>query len=404
MKTFKYQARTESGSSIDGITEANTQEEAVSVLKDSGLIVESIEKTGGDHDIDLRLGGQKTKEKSLAIMCNQFAIILQAGMPIVRTLQLVANQTEDKTLKKILDDVADDVSAGYSLADSFTKHGSGLPTTFVETVRAGETSGNLDVMFRRLSEYYEKSSKTKSKVKNSMIYPCFVIGVAVVVIVIIMVFAVPVFSSTFASMGIQLPWITQFMIDSSAFWVHDWWIVAIVVLALVIAVKFAKKNENFRLKWSRIGVRVPVVGRINLMNAASQYAGTMGVMMEAGLTVVNAVGVAAKSMSNYWMSHALASTRVDLEAGKPLAMCLAKTEVFPELVVEMTAVGEQTGSLEHTLSVLSEYYDNEVEASSTRALSILEPMIIVILAVVVCGILLAVYLPVFSLYGGMGSV
>ncbi len=401
MKTFKYTARSEAGSSIEGVAEANTQEEAVASLKEGGLIVESIEPTSGEHDIDLRLGGKKTKDKSLGIMCNQFAIILQAGMPIVRTLQLVSDQTEDKTLKSILKNVADDISAGYSLADSFKKHGSGLPTTFIESVRAGEESGNLDIVFRRLSDYYEKLSQTKSKVKSSMIYPCFVMGVAVVVIIIIMVFAVPTFETTFVGMGVTLPWITQFMIDSSNFWSNNILIIVGVVVLLVIAVKLAKRNEEFRLKWSRIGVRIPIIGRINLMNAASQYSGTMGVMMEAGLSVVKSVEVTAKSMSNFYMAHSLASAQADLEAGKPLATCMGKTEAFPELVVEMTGVGEQTGSLEHTLSVLSEYYDNEVETSSARALSILEPVIIVILAVIVCAILLAVYLPVFDLYGAM---
>ena len=403
MKTFNYKARTEAGGAVTGVAEANTRDEAILNLKDAGLIVESIAEAGGEHDIDLRLGGRKTKEKSLAIMCNQFAIILTAGMPIVRTLQLVANQTEDKSLKVILNDVADEVSAGYSLADSFAKHGTGLPTTFIETVRAGEASGSLDVVFRRLSEFYEKSSKTKSKVKSAMIYPSFVIGIAIVVIAIIMLFAVPTFTSTFASMGVQLPWITQFMIDSSAFWTHNILFIIGLVIVLIIAVKVAKRNDEFRLKWSRIGVRLPVLGRISLMNAASQYSGTMGVMMEAGLSVINAVSVTARSMSNYYMGHELASTQADLESGKPLATCLAKIGIFPELVTEMTGVGEQTGSLEHTLSVLSEYYDNEVETASARALSILEPLIIVILAVIVCGILLAVYLPMFSLYGSFGS-
>jgi type IV pilus assembly protein PilC len=403
MKTFNYKVRSESGAAIDGVAEANTLEEAVVALKDAGFIVETIEETSSNRDIDLRLGGRKAKENSLAIMCNQFAIILTAGMPIVRTLQLVANQTEDKTLKKILNDVADDISAGYSLADSFAKHGEGLPTTFIETVRAGENSGNLDTVFRRLSDFYEKSSKTKSKAKSAMIYPSFVIGIAIIVIAIIMLFAVPTFTTTFASMGVQLPWITQFMIDSSHWWTNNILIVIGVIIVAIIAVKFAKKNDDFRMKWSSIGVKIPVIGRINLMNAASQYSGTMGVMMEAGLSVINAVGVTARSMSNYYMGHELASMQFDLESGKPLATCLAKIDVFPELVTEMTGVGEQTGSLEHTLGVLSEYYDNEVETASSRALSILEPLIIVILAVVVCGILLAVYLPMFSLYGSFGQ-
>lgn len=403
MKTYKYTARTAASTEVDGIIEAATVDEAVGKLKEGGMIVERIEESGGEHDIDLRMGGRKTKENALAIMCNQFAIILQAGMPIVRTLQLVSDQTQDKTLKKILGDVADDVSAGYGLADSFAKHGEGLPTTFVETVRAGEDSGNLDVVFRRMSDYYEKTSKTKSKVKSSMVYPGFVVGVAIVVIAVINIFAIPTFKTTFVSMNIEMPAITQFMIAGSDFWANNTLWVILVILALIIAVKFAKKNEDFHLKWSRLGVRLPIVGHIARMNAASQYSGTMSVMMGAGLSVVASVEVTAKSIDNYWVAQQLESTLPDLEAGKTLAAALGKTEAFPELVTEMTGVGEQTGSLEHTLGVLSEYYDNEVEVATARTLSILEPVIIIVLAVVVCVILLAVYLPVFSLYGGMGS-
>lgn len=401
MKAFKYKARTESGSSVEGVVEANTREEAVSNLKESGLIVESAEEEGGSRNFDFRFGSKKVNEKALAIMCNQFAIILQAGLPIVRAMQLVAGQTEDKTLKGILSAVADDISAGYNLADSFQKQGPELPTTFIETVHAGEASGDLDVVFRRLSTYYEKTSKTKSKVKSAMIYPSFVLVVAFVVIAVIMMFAVPSFKTTFSSMGVELPWITQFMIDASTFWTNYFLVIAALIVALFIAVKLAKKNDAFRLKWSRLGVKLPILGRITLMSAASQYAGTMSVMIEAGLSVVKAVDVTARSMSNYWMSQQLSSTQVDLEAGKPLAVCMGKTEAFPRLVIEMTGVGEQTGSLESTLRVLGEYYDSEVETSSARALSILEPALIVVLAVIVCSVLLAVYLPMFSLYGSL---
>lgn len=404
MKTFKYSARSKSGAGIEGLVEANTEDEAIRHLKDGGFIVEAIESTGDRTSIDLRLVRRRAKEKSLGIVCTQFGIILEAGMPIVRSLELVAHQTEDRVIKDILRDVADDVSAGYGLADSFVKHGRGLPSTLVEGVRAGEESGNLDIVFRRLGNYYEKMSKTRSKVKSSMVYPCFVLVVAVVVIAIIMAFAVPVFKTTFSQMGINLPWITKFVVDSSDFFLGNIAFIIGAIVLMFIAIRVALKNEAFRLRWSRIGVSLPVIGRINLMGSAGQYAGTMGVMLEAGLPVVEAVGVTARSMSNYYMSHALASTQVDLEAGKPLADCLAKTGVFPELVQEMTGVGEQTGSLTRTLSVLASYFDNEAELASSRALSVLEPVVIVLLAVVVCGILLAVYLPIFSLYGNAGSL
>ena len=405
VKTFKYSARRiSSGDVQDGVIEANSQDEAIAQLKEDGLIVSKFEEVQTAHDIDLRIGGRRAKEKSLAIMCNQFAIVLKAGLPIVRTIELVADQTDDKTLKAILTDVADDVAAGYSLADSFEKHGSGLPVTFIETVHAGENSGNLDTVFERLSNYYEKSAKSKGKVKSAMIYPSFVMGVAVIVVAVIMVFAVPTFKSTFESMGADLPLPTKLMISTSDFMTRYFLVIVGVIAAIVVGIKLLKRyNENFRIAWSRLGTRVPVIGKIIVMSASSQYAGTMSIMMTAGLPVVQAVDVAAKTISNYYMAHALASVEPAVESGKPLAESIARTEAFPHLVSEMTGVGEDTGTLESTLEVISEYYDNEVETLTARAIGLLEPITIVILAVIVCVILLAVYLPMFSIYGSYNN-
>ena len=403
MKKFDYTARSDLGNQVNGVVEANTPGEAIRQLRDEGLIIEKIAEAGDTkRDLDLRIGSRKTKEKELSMMCSQFAILLKAGLPITRAILLIADQVPDKTLAKILKDVGDDVSAGYGFASSFEKRGEGLPTTFIESVRAGEHAGSLETVFERLSDYYEKSSKTKSKVKSAMVYPSFVIAIAVIVVAIIMIFAVPVFSSTFEGMGKELPIITQGVVALSRFFTGWWWLLVIIAGCAFIAVKLAKKNERFRLKWSSIGVKLPVIGRINLMSAASEYAGTMSVMMAAGLPIVQAVGVTARSMTNYYMGSSLANTMPELEAGKPLAGALAAEGTLPELAIEMSAVGEQTGALEHTLGVISQYYDVEVETSASRAMSVLEPAIIVVLAVIVFLLLLSVYLPMFSMYGSIG--
>ena len=408
MKTFNYQARSLDGAEINGVVEANTQDEAISLLRDQGLMIRKIDETkDSKRDIDLKMGGRKTKEKTLSVVCGQFAILLKAGLPIVRTLQMVAEQTDDKTLKKIFADTADDVAAGYGLASSLEKHGNRLPTTFIESIRAGEESGSLEVVFSRLKEYYEKTSRTKAKVKSAMIYPTFVMVIAVAVVAIIMIFAVPVFKDTFASLGSDLPAITQFVIDSSNFWTAWWWLIAIVIIAIVMGIKLGKKNEAFRLAWSKLaivlpwGARTPVIGKINLMGAASEYASTMSVMMTAGLPIVRAVEVTSRSMNNYYMSHSLAQTIPGIEAGKTLASCLEQENTLPTLAIEMTAVGEQTGSLESTMEVIGEYFDNEVELATANAMSVLEPCIIVMLAGIVFVLLLSVYLPMFTMYGSM---
>lgn len=405
VKTYKYTARRISSGDVEkGVAEANTRDEAINQLKEDGLIVSKIEELRSAQNVGISFGTKKAKEKALAILCNQFAIVLRAGLPIVRTIELVAEQTEDKVLKSVLADVASDVAAGYGLADSFEKHGDGLPTTFIETVHAGESSGNLDTIFERLSEYYDKSAKSKGKVKSAMIYPSFVMFVAAVVVAIIMVFAVPTFKTTFEGIGADLPLPTRLLIDTSDFMTKYFLLIIAVIVAIVIAIKLGKRyNEGFRLKWSELGTRIPVLGRINVMSSAAQYAGTMSIMMAAGLPVVRAIEVTAKTIPNYYMAHALAGTQPIVESGRPLAESIAKTEAFPDLVCEMTGVGEDTGTLESTLEVVSEYYDNEVETATERAIGLLEPITIVLLAVIVAVILLAVYLPMFSIYGSFNQ-
>ena len=394
------------GEEVSETVEANTREQVVALLKEEGLVVREVTEAGaGEKEIDLSfLGGKKVKEKSLSILCDQLATILESGMPIVRSIELVANQTEDKRLRSILSDTAEDVAAGYSVADSLEKYGEGLPQTMIETVRAGESTGSLDVVFRRLATHYKKLSQTKGKVVSALIYPIFVIVVAIVVVAVIMVVAMPTFKSTYETMGVQLPILTQAMISVSDFLVKFGWLVALVIIAIVVGITLMRsRNEDFRIKWSEMSTHLPVLGRVIVMNGTSQYASTMSMMMSAGLSVVRAVGVTARSIDNYYMAHALSQTQLPLESGRSLTDCVTETEAFPELACAMTGVGEESGALDRTLETIADFYDNEVETATERALSILEPATIVFLGGLVAIIMLAVYLPIFTIETSAGS-
>lgn len=402
MKTFKYVARTLKGDRITGVIEADTQEEAIAELRMQHAVVVSVSEVP-QRGRDFTIGGhRRIKDKTLALMCSQFSIIMGAGLPIVRTVELVAEQTPYRPVKQMLMDVASDISAGYGLADSFVNHGGSLlSSTFVETVRAGERSGSLQEVFQRLNTYYDHTSRAKSKVASAMIYPCFVVAVAIVVIGIIMVYAVPMFKSTFESLGAELPFVTKVMIGSSDFFVSNWAIILAVIVVLVITVRLVRRTDSGANLFARWALGVPLFGRINRMNAATQYAGTMSILLSAGLSVIDSVEITARVIGNRLISSEMAGMLVDLEAGKRLGVTLAKVGEFPDLVVEMTAVGEETGSLEYTLGVIAEYYDNEVSIATQRALSILEPTIIVVLAVFVVMVLFSVYIPLFTMYGAM---
>ena len=404
MKTFAYHARTAAGVEVDGVTSANTVDEAIANLRGNGLVVATI-KEEGDSKGDIRslIGPRKIKDKTLSVLCAQLAIIMQSGLPLPRALRMVADQTTDKALSRIFLDVADDITAGSGLADSFVRYGSNLPATFIETVRAGEESGNLDVVFNNLARYYDKSARASGKVKSAMIYPAFVLGVAVVVVIVIMLFAVPTFKSTFESFGGELPLPTQVMMGVSDFMVAWWPLLLAIVVALFIGFRVALRNERFHMAASRLFLRIPVLGKIAAQGSTAQFSSTMSMMVQAGLPMPKAVDVCSRSIANYSMAAALGPVVGELEAGHSLAGALRRTNAYPDLACEMVEVGEETGSLHNTLSVLSDYYDNETAVATERALSLLEPLTIVVLALIVVMILLAVYLPMFSIYGSFNS-
>jgi type IV pilus assembly protein PilC len=317
-------------------------------------------------------------------------------------VELIAEQTTNRELRGILKSVAGDVSAGFGLAQSFeNKSGGKLPLTFIETVRSGEETGTLDTSFRKLHAYYDKSSKIKGKVKSAMVYPLFTCGVAVVVVAIIMIVAVPTFVSTFASMGITLPLPTKILIAISNFLTKFWPVIIAVIAAAGIAYKLYGRTEKGRINIARGKLRFPVLGRIAVTRNAAQFANTLSTLVAAGLPLVNAVGATGRTLDNHYIAVQIMNIVPKIEEGRSLGSALRTCQYIPGLLKEMTGVGEETGSLENTLDVIGAYYDNETEIKSAKALALMEPIIICILAVVVVFILLSVYLPIFSLYGGI---
>ena len=402
MNTYKYEALSKSGVPITGVVRAMDKTDAVIQIKETCDVVTSLKEIVEEEDILEKLHKVKIKDKDLALLCKQFSIILTAGLPIIKTVELVSGQVEDKDLKKILRAVEDDVKSGYGLADSLALRGAeGLPMTFVETVRAGEQSGALDTTFERLSRFYDKKSKTRGKIVSALTYPAFVMVVAVVVIAIIMIFAVPVFTQTFLDLGIELPLPTRMLISMSNFFSNYTWLICIIALVLFLAYKFYKRTEQGRFNIDKFWLRLPIIGRVSLMNASSQFANTFSTMLSAGLPVIKALTITGKTMSNYYLGSGVMDAVAKVESGFDLGSSIKETHRFPDLLVEMINVGAQSGSIESTLNVVGEYYDNEVDTSTTKAVSMIEPIIICVLAVFVVFVLLAVYLPMFSMYGGM---
>lgn len=402
MITYKYEAISQSGVAITGIIKAIDKSDAIIKLKSECTIVNSLTEIKEKPSLFGRKGKTNIKDKSLSLMCRQFSIILSAGIPIMRSVELVANQMNDRGMKRLLNSVSEDVAAGMSMSDSFNLRGPDLPPTLIETLKAGEASGALEETFMKLSEFYSKKSKVKSKVISALTYPAFVIGVAVIVIGIIMVFAVPTFARVFEGMGIELPLATRIIIGLSEFFANWFWLVLLILLVLIVGLRFYTKSASGGVKMAKFMLKLPLVGKIQLMNASSQFANTLATLLTAGLPAAHALGITGKTLSNKFLSLSVMESLEDVEAGYRIGTSLERRKAFPDLLVEMTGVGEESGSMETTLEVIGDYYDNEVEVTTNRAISLLEPIIICVLAIFVIIVLLSVYLPMFSLYDSIG--
>lgn len=403
MLTYKYKALSKDGAKVSGVVEAMDEYGAVEKIKASCPVVLSIDqvKAGGIYDILNKEIGHKMDTKALSVMCSQFSIILSSGVSIANCAKMIADQTRDKKLKKMLLESAADISQGSTVATAFEKNCPDLPVTFVETIRAGELSGTLEESFKTLEVYYEKSYKVQEKMKSAMNYPIFVVCVAVVVLIVVMVKVIPTISSTFADLGGELPMMTQIMISMSNFFAKYWILMVLVVLILIIVIKWYHHTEKGRLHWSRLLLKMPIIGNINTLHGCEQFADTMSALLKAGLTVGDALRVTAKVMDNYAMGLEVGAMVEKVETGQSLKDILKKTQYFPDVLTQMSGVGEETGELISTLSTIGSYYTNEYDHAVAMALARLEPTMLVVLALFAGFIVISIYLPMFTMYNLM---
>lgn len=402
MPTYKYEGAYLNGEKVSGVVEAVSQTDAVNQIRQTCEIVLSIKEVPKSLVRDPMSKLQKIGAKSLSLTCQQFAIILKAGLPLVQTVDMVAEQCQDKSLTALLKQVSEDVSNGWSLSYSFQERGARvLPVTFRETVRAGEESGDLQAAFQRMADYFERMNKTHESVVSALTYPMFVIIVAAVVVTVIMLYAVPTFVGIFEGMSMDLPWPTRVLIGMSNFFQKYILVMILLVILVVFLVRLYAATEKGGPQLARLQLGIPILGSVVRMSNASQFAHTMSMLLTAGMPILQAIEVSGRTMSNQCMAQEILGTLPGVEGGRPFGECLNYTKEIPPMLVEMTAMGEATGAMESTLEVMADYFDNETDLKTKRAISLLEPTIIVVLAVLVVLILFAVYLPMFSMYGNM---
>ena len=348
------------------------------------------------------IGGTKLDMKAFTLMCNQMSIILRAGIPISRTVHLIADKTTDKVLKKILGQVASDVESGRSISASFEERGGKLlPPTFIETIRAGEESGSLDTAFASMSTHLDKQTKMKSKVKSALSYPIFVLIIAIAVVAVLMIKVVPTFTAIFAEYGAELPAITKSLIAISNFFTKYWMVLLGIGIAIFLFIKIYGNTEEGRLNLAKAQLKLPVLGNIAELSSASEFANSMATMLGAGLPMTKAISITAKVIENYFISQEVGKYAGKIEEGHSLGASMRESGVMPDILTDMVAVGEETGEMESTLNTIAEYYDVELENAINSAIAKLEPTLLVVMAVIAGYIVIAIYMSIFSMYSVM---
>ncbi len=359
-------------------------------------------KGKGEGLLNQDIGGTRLDMKAFTLMCSQFSIILRAGIPIARTVHLIADKVTDKNLKRILKEVAEDVEAGRSISASFEDRGGKLlPATFVDTIRAGEESGSIETAFETVYRHLDKQTKMAARVRSALSYPLFVLVIAIAVVIVLMVKVVPTFTAIFDSYDAKLPGVTLALIAISDFFRKYWMIILGIGIVLFISYKLYGNTEEGRLNLGKAARKIPILGNINELNSASQFANSMATMLSAGLPLTRAISITARVIDNYYVSQEIGKLAGRLEEGRNLGSSLRESACMPDILVDMVAVGEESGELQSTLETVSAYYDAELETAVNSAISKLEPTLLVFMAGVAGFIVVAIYMAIFSMYSVM---
>lgn len=402
MNTYKYRAQASDGKSYTGVVEAYDEYAAIEQLRRSYPVIEQLSPVREKRaHIDLN-EPLSISDRTLSLVSSQFAIMLRAGLPMNRVVELVAGQTSDRLMKRILNECASDVAAGYSFARSLEKHAAKVPAVFIETVRAGEESGTLEHSFERLQAYYDRSHKMRAKVRSALTYPIIVILLAIVAVTVVMVVLVPQMVESFATLGAELPLPTRILIAISGFLGRFWPLLLALCAVIGIALYMYGRTESGKLLYSRVRLRMPVLGKIAKMNTAAQVANTMSTLIGAGLPINRAVEIVSRILDSRSVAADMERCVPRLESGSTLMESLKDVPDLPDMLIEMTGVGEESGSLEDTLDTVGTFYEEEAMRTSDQALAMIEPMITIILGVFVGFIVIAVYMPMFTMYSGFG--
>src|SRR5437660_5761508 len=396
MPVFQFTARTLKGDLQQGEVDLPSRDDVVAHLRKNRMVVVQVRPAPKKLKISFKFGG-RVKTRDVVIMTRQFATMINAGLPLVQALTILAEQTENKILADVTRQVVYDVESGHTLADALRKHPRAFSDLYVNMVAAGEAGGIIDTILVRLAQFLEKNDAIVRKVKGAMVYPAVIISVAVIAISVLLIFVIPTFQNMFASVNLELPLPTRIVIGLSNLLKNYWWAIIAVIGVGVFGLTRYYKTAPGRLQIDRMLLRLPVLGDGLRKSAVSRFTRTLGTLISSGVSILDGLEITARTAGNMVIHNAVMESRASIAGGETIAQPLAKSKVFLPTVISMISVGEQTGGMDEMLSKIADFFDDEVDAAVSTLLSLMEPIMIVVLGVVVGGMVVAMYLPIFDM-------
>jgi type IV pilus assembly protein PilC len=401
MSMFEYEAKTMQGTPIKGKMDAVSEEAVISALRSKGYFPTSIRQNNSILSMDIGML-KKVKIKDIAIFCRQFAVIITAGIPVLRGLEIVKAQTENKKLKKILTEVFDDVQKGRTLSDAMKKH-KDFPDMLCNMITVGEASGTLDMILERMALFYEKENKLNQKVKGAMTYPIAVSIFALGVVVLLITKVLPTFTGMLTSSGGELPVPTKILMGISDFINTKWYLLVAGIIVIIVLIRTYLSTENGRYSFDNMKLKLPVFGKLYKKVATARFARTFGTLMGSGIPIMNSIEICSNVIGNAVLQKLLESTQEDIKKGLGMGETLETRNIFPPMLTQMIKIGEEAGTLDEVLESTASFYDEEVDTATNQMTNLIQPVIIVILAVVVGFIIISILLPMFNMYDAVGQ-
>src|SRR6266568_1478822 len=396
MPLFQYTARTLKGDLVNDKIDLPTRDDVIAHLRKNRMVVVQVRAAPKEFKLNFKFGGG-VKTRDVVVFTRQFATMINAGLPLVQALDILSQQTENKILAAVTRQVVYDVESGQTLADALRKQPKAFNDLYVNMVAAGEAGGILDTILIRLAEFLEKNDAIVRKVKGAMIYPGVILSVAAIAISVLLIFVIPTFQTMFASVNLELPLPTRIVIGASNVLKNYWWAIFAAIGFALFSLNRYYKTAPGRLQIDTLLLKLPVLGDVLRKSAVSRFTRTLGTLISSGVSILDGLEITARTAGNMVIHNAVMASRASIAGGETIAAPLAKSKVFPPMVISMISVGEQTGGMDEMLSKIADFYDDEVDAAVSALRSLMEPIMIVVLGVIVGGMVVAMYLPIFDM-------